>query len=182
MTTINGVDTGRLSDTVSAITADPSLGTFQFRLDNSWEGGGYNRSYVSDFAGAGGTHSHEEPFELANGEHAVLLGGDEAANPVEQALHALAGCLTTSLVYHAAARGITIRSVRSRLEGDLDLQGFLGLDPSVRNGYQNISVAFDVDADADDAQIDELIEIAQQRSPVFDIVSNPVPVKVRRLD
>lgn len=97
---------------------------------------------------------------------------------MEYVLHALAGCLTTSMVYHAAARGIRLEDVESRLEGDLDLRGFLGMSEDVRNGYQAIQVTFRVKADATDEQIAELGRLAQARSPVFDIVSNPVPVSV----
>ena len=133
---------------------------------------------MSDFRGAGEDHPHESPFVLDNGEHPVLLSADEGANPAEFALHALAGCLTTSLVYHAAARGVDISSVESRLEGDLDLQGFLGLDEGVRNGYENIRVTFKVDGNASDEELEELVQLAQARSPVFDIVSNAVPIRV----
>ena len=112
-------------------------------------------------------------------EPPVLLGTDEGANPVEYALHALAGCLTTSLIYHAAARGIRIDAVESHLEGDLDLHGFLGMSDAVRNGYEKIRVTFKIDADAPDETLEELVMLAQQRSPVFDIISNPVPVAVR---
>ncbi len=91
-------------------------------------------------------------------------------------LHALASCLTGALVYHAAARGIAIKGIRTRLEGDVDLQRFLGLSKSVRNGFSNVRVVFDIDADCDDSKKQELIEMAQAYSPVFDIVSNGVPV------
>ena len=178
MPKINGVDVDQLMATVEAVKETPGLANFEFRIENKWVKGGHNRSTVSDFHGAGEDHAHENPFVLDNGEHPVLLSEDEGANPVEFALHALAGCLTTSLVYHAAARGIDITSVESRLEGDLNLQGFLGLDENVRSGYENIRVKFKVDADASAEELDELVEWAQKRSPVFDIVSNAVPVDV----
>jgi uncharacterized OsmC-like protein len=108
----------------------------------------------------------------------VLLGTDRGANPVEYVLTALAGCLTTSLVYHAAARGIAVEEVESHLEGDLDLRGFLGLSEEVRNGYENIRVTFKIKADATEEQLRELVQLAQNRSPVFDIISHPVPVSV----
>ena len=104
----------------------------------------------------------------------MLLGEDEGANPVEFVLHALAGCMTTTMVYHAAARGINIESVESELEGDLDLHGFLRLDENVRNGYQNVRVSFKVKSDASPEQLADLARI----SPVFDIVSNAVPIEV----
>ena len=109
----------------------------------------------------------------------MLLGGNRAANPVEFVLHALAGCLTTALVLHAAARGICVRRVESRFEGDIDMRGLLGLSDEVRNGYRQIRVVFRVDADAPDEVIEELVTLAQKRSPVFDIVTHGVPVEVR---
>ena len=121
---------------------------------------------------------HQKDFHISADEPELLLGNDMGANPVELALSALASCLTTTLIYHAAARGITIRAVESELEGDLDLRGFLGMSDSVRRGYKNIGVKMRVDADASQDMLDELIELAMQRSPVFDIISNPVNVVV----
>jgi len=176
----NGVDTDGLFDTIRAIERTPGLARFQFRADNRWLGGGHNRTEVKGFYGAGKEDDkRSEPFVLDNDEPPVLLGCDRGANPVENLLHALAGCLTTSLVYHAAARGITVDEVESRFEGDLDLRGFLGMNADVRNGYESIRVTFRVKADATDAQIAELVEVAQKRSPVFDVVTHGVPVSVR---
>jgi uncharacterized OsmC-like protein len=106
----------------------------------------------------------------------VLLSGDTGPNPVEYILHGLAGCLTTSMVYHAAARGIAITAISSRFEGGLDLRGFLGISRSVRNGFSAIRVVFAIEGDLSEAQKQELIAVGQQFSPVFDIVSNGVPV------
>jgi uncharacterized OsmC-like protein len=91
----------------------------------------------------------------------------------------LNGCLTTSLIYHAAAQGIKIDEVESTLAGDLDLHGFLGMDESIRNGYEKIKVTFKIKSDATDEKLRELVEFAQKRSPVYDIVSHPTPVEVR---
>ena len=177
---INGVDTASLSETMAAIERTPSLASFQFRAENHWLGAGHNRTTIKEFYGAGKEDDERtQPFVLYNDEPPVLLGRDCGANPVENLLHALAGCLTTSLVYHAAARGITVHAVESRFEGDLDLRGFLGMSPEVRNGYENIRVTFKVNADASDAQIAELVELAQKRSPVFDVITHGVPVDVR---
>jgi uncharacterized OsmC-like protein len=107
-----------------------------------------------------------------------LLGTDQGANPVEYALAALNGCLTTSLIYHAAAQGVKIDEVESTLSGDLDLQGFLGMSEKVRNGYEKIRVNFRVKSDAPREKIRELVDLAQKRSPVFDIVSHPTPIEV----
>ncbi len=175
-TIVNGVDTEKLFGTIEAVKADPTLAKFQFRLFNQWTGGGENRSRIDDFYGTNQEMRHKQPFFLVNDEPEVLLSEDRGPNPVEYVLHALAGCLTTSLVYHAAARGIDIKGVTTRFEGDLDLRGFLGLSNEVRRGFSAIRVMFDIDADCDDAGKRELIKIAQTYSPVFDVVSNGLPV------
>jgi uncharacterized OsmC-like protein len=176
---VNGVNVDQLMQTVVAIKGTPALAKFNFRAQNRWIDGGHNRSSVKEFYGAGREQeSRDEPFLIETDEPPVLLGEDRGANPVEFVLHALAGCLTTSLVYHAAAQGIRIDEVESRLEGDIDLRGFFGLKDNVRNGYENLRVTFKVKADAPEEKIRELCELAQNRSPVFDIVSNPVPVSV----
>ena len=178
--TVNGVDVERLEATVSAIQADPTIARFVFRASNRWLRGGHNRTVIKDFYGAGKEDtSRAKEFVLDNDEPDVLLGADKGANPVEFVLHALAGCLTTSLVYHAAARNIHIQEVATTFEGDLDLRGFLGLSEEVRNGYEGITVTMMIKADASKEVLEELCELAQQRSPVFDIVTNPVPVSVR---
>jgi uncharacterized OsmC-like protein len=177
---VNGVNVTQLMATVEAIKDTPSLAQFRFRAKNRWMDGGHNRTTVKEFYGAGQEDtSRIKPFVLDADEPPVLLGEDQGANPVEYVLAALAGCLTTSLVYHAAARGIKIDEVESRLEGTLDLRGFLGMSENVRNGYDDVRVTFKIKADASEEQLKELVELAQKRSPVFDIVSNPVPVSVR---
>ncbi len=172
---INGVDVDRMGATTQAVQSNPSLATFQFRAANQWIGGGYNRSTIKSFYGAGQEDmTRTTPFVLDADKPAVLLGKDQGASPVEYVLHALAACLTTSLVYHAAARGICLESVESYLEGDLDLQGFLGISDKVQRGYKQIRVQFTVKSDASPEQLQELTKY----SPVYDIVSNPVPVSI----
>ncbi len=172
---INGVDVERLGQTIQAVQKDPGLAKSQFRAVNRWIHGGHNRSTIQGFYAAGQEDtSRTQPFVFDADEPAVLLGQDKGANPVEFVLHALAACVTTSLVYHAAARGITIESVESQLEGDLDLQGFLGLSDQVRRGYKEIRVEFKVKSNASSEQLEELTKL----SPVYDIVSNPVPVSI----
>lgn len=174
-THINGVNVDRLQTTLGAIQENPSLSKFQFRATNRWVYGGHNQTTIQEFYGAGQEDtSRTKPFVFDADEPPVLLGEDKGANPVEFVLHALASCLTTSMVYHAAAQGIRIEEVTSHLEGDLDLQGFLGLSPTIRNGYQNIRVRLTVKSEASAEKLRELCS----RSPVFDIVSNPVPVNV----
>lgn len=176
---VNGVDTKALFATIEAVKDQPQLAEFEFRAHNRWIDGAHCRSTIKEFYGAGGEDvQRTRTFVFDADEPKVLLGEDRGANPVEYVLHALAGCLTTSLVYHAAARGIRLDSVESRFEGDLDLRGFLGLCPDIRNGYQQIRVTFRVKGDAPRETLEELVQLAQKRSPVFDIVSNPVPVVV----
>lgn len=177
---INGVNVDQLFGTINAIKDMPGLARFRFRASNRWVNGGHNTTTVKDFYGAGQEDtSRTTPFVMDADEPAVLLGEDNGANPVEYVMAALAGCLTTSLVYHAAAQGITIESVESSYEGELDLHGFLGLSDKVRNGYESLNVTFRIKADAPEEKLRELVELAQRRSPVFDIVSNPVPVTVQ---
>jgi len=172
---VNGVDVERLGATIDAIQQNPALGRSQFRATNRWMAGGHNRSRIQDFHAAGGEdRTRTTPFILDADEPHVLLGQDRAPNPVEFVLHALAACLTTSIVYHAAARGIRLNAVESQLEGDLDIRGFLGLSPDVRKGYREIRVRFRVQSDATPEQLRELAQF----SPVFDIVTNPVPVQI----
>ena len=173
---INGVDVDRLGATVEAVRRTPSLATFRFRAANHWIDGSHNRSTIKGFYGAGQEDTlRTTPFVLDTDKPPVLLGKDQGPTPVEFVLHALAACLTTSLVYHAAARGIHIESVESTLEGDLNLQGFLGLSDQARRGYKQIRVNFTVKSDAPAKDLEELTKF----SPVFDIVSNPVPVSIQ---
>lgn len=175
---VNGVNVTDLFDTVEAIKGQPEIAKFNFRATNKWVNGGNNQTEVNDYYGACQQFSRDEPFVFQKDEPPVLLGTDKGANPVEYALAALAGCLTTSLVYHAAAQGIRLEEVESTYEGDIDLHGFLGMDESVRNGYENIRVTFKVKGDAPQEKLEELVHLAQRRSPVFDIVTNKVPVSV----
>lgn len=177
--TTNGVDVNRLTARVNAIQEMPSLARFQFRAENKWIDGGHNRSTIQSFYGAGQEDtSRRAPFVLDNDEPDVLLGKDAGANQVEYVLHALAGCLTTTLVYHAAARGIRLTEVESTLTGDLDVRGILNLG-GARSGFENVRVSMRVKGDASDETLRDLLEFTQQRSPVFDIVTNGVPVTVQ---
>jgi uncharacterized OsmC-like protein len=175
----NGVDTGQMFGTLDAITADPSLGRFQFRATNRWIEGSHNRSTIQGFYGAGQEDgSRREPFVIDAGEPAVLLGHDHGANPAEALLHALAACLTTSIVYVAAARCVKLTSVESTLEGEMDVRGCLGLSDEVRNGFERIRVSFHVTGDASPEKLREVVTRARARSAVYDMVSNGVPVAV----
>lgn len=175
----NGVDTATLFGTLDAIKADPTLAKFQFRARNRWIDGAHNRTTIRDFYAANQEDtSRTEDFVLEAGEPAILLGTDTGPNPAECLLHALAACLTTSLVYVAAARGVRLTEVESTLEGDMDVQGALGLSDDYRNGFEQIRVSFRIKGDAPEEKLREVVARAQQRSAVFDMVTNGVPVPV----
>jgi uncharacterized OsmC-like protein len=175
----NGVDTEQMYGTLDAIKAQPELGVFQFRASNRWIEGAHNRTTIQRFYGAGQEDtSREEPFVIDAGEPAILLGSDTGANPAEHLLHALAACLTTSLVYVAAARKVRLTEVESKLEGDMDVRGALGLSDEVRNGFARIRVSFKVKGDAPEEKLREVVARAQQRSAVYDMVTHGVPVSV----
>jgi uncharacterized OsmC-like protein len=177
-TIVNGVAVDVLSKTVDAIKSAPAIAKFKFRIRNQWVDAGHNTSTADGFYGAGQEQSRTKPFVLEADEPPVLLGKDLAANPVEYLLHSLAACLTSSMVYHAAARGIHIEEVESSLEGDIDLHGFLELDKNVRNGYQGIRVAFKIKADVPDSKLQELGQLGTAHSPVFDSLTKGVPISV----
>lgn len=172
---VNGVDTEVLNETVTAIQNDPDLAKCRFRAHNTWVEGNHNRSEISDFYGAKQEMSHKQRFELDADEPLILAGDDSNANPVEHLLHALASCVTTSMVAHAAVRGIEIRSLESQLEGDIDLRGFLGLDPNVPKGYTNVRITFKVDADPEN--IEKLRQLAEF-SPVYNTLTHGTNVEI----
>jgi uncharacterized OsmC-like protein len=178
----NGLDMEALVGTVEAVKQDPSLGSFEFRATNQWINGGENRSRIKEFYGAGSEdESRTDAFEFTNGEPPVLLGANEGANPVEFLLHALAGCVTTTTVLHAAARGIQIESLSTELVGTIDVQGLLALDDSVPVGYEQIQIRMDIKADCSDEELDDLLAFARDHSPVCNTVCRPVPVTVERV-
>jgi uncharacterized OsmC-like protein len=175
----NGVDTGQLFGTLDAIKDDPSLARFQFRARNHWIEGAHNRTTIRDFYAANQEDtSRAAEFVIDAGEPAILLGTDTGPNPAEHLLHALAACLTTSLVYVAAVRGVHLTEVESTLEGDMDVRGALGLSDDYRNGFEQIRVSFRVKGDAPEEKLREVVARAQLRSAVFDMVTNGVPVTV----
>ena len=179
---LNGLDLAQMTATVEALKQTPALARFEFRAANRWVSGGENRSRIKDFYGAGQEDtSRIEGWEFTNGEAPVLLGNNEGANPVEFLLHALAGCVTTTTVLHAAARGIKIDRLATELVGELDLQGLLALDESVPPGHKSIRIRMDIDADCSDAELDELLAFAREHSPVCNTICRPVPVTLERV-
>ena len=182
VTHINGINVQAAVDTIAALKADKSLAKFQFRARNMWISGGENRSTIRDFYGAGQEDtSRSTAFQFTNGEPPVLLGNNEGANPVEFLLHALAGCVTTTFILHAMARGITIRELSTELQGNIDLQGLLGLDDRVSAGYEQIDIRMHVKADCSEKDLDDLLAYAQQHSPVCNTVCRPVAVIIKRV-
>ncbi|MGZ4617472.1 MAG: OsmC family protein [Frankiaceae bacterium] len=174
----NGVDTGKLFATLDAVKAQPQAAQFQFRASNQWAGGAHSRSTISGFYGAGQERAHERATTHDVDHPAVLVGGDNGPTPVEYLLHALAGCLTAGIANVAAARGIQLTEVTSTVEGDIDLLGIFGLSDQVRNGYRQVRVHFRIKGDADDETLQGLVERSRQRSAVYDVLANGVPVDI----
>src|SRR5215208_517852 len=178
----NGVDSTQLYGTLDAIKGDPSIAKFQFRAQNRWIDGSHNRTTIRDFYAANQEDtSRTEDFVLDAGEPAILLGTDTGPNPAEYLLHALAACLTTSLVFVAAARGVRLTRVESALEGDMDVRGALGLDDRVPNGFTAIRATFTVSGDAPAEKLREVVTRATQRSAVYDTLTSGVAVDVQVL-
>jgi uncharacterized OsmC-like protein len=173
---VNGIDLDVLGETVEAIRENPELGESKFHIKNKWIGGGHNQTTVNSFYGAGQEIEHLQEFKLDADEPPVLAGGDKAANPVEHLLNALTSCMTTSIVCHAAVRGINIEELESEVEGDIDIRGFLGLSTDVRKGYRDIRVKFKVKTDENNL---ERIRRLAEFSPVYDVVSNGTNVEVQ---
>jgi uncharacterized OsmC-like protein len=174
----NGVDTATLFATLDAVKAAPEAARFQFRARNEWVSGTHNRSTIDDYFGVGEERSHERTWVFDADHPAVLVGQDNGPTPAEFVLHALAACLTAGLANIAAARGVRLTEVRSTVEGDIDLNGILGLDQGVRNGYEQITVRFTVKGDAPAETLHQLVEQSRARSAVFDIITNQVPVAI----
>ncbi len=177
---VNGINVDQLFKTIELVQQQPEIAQFKFRAQNTWIDGTHNRATVKSFYGALQEDDSREPLGFEIDEPPVLCGGNLGANPVEYLLVALSGCLTTSLVAHAAAKGIGLNKVESRYEGDLDLQGFLGISEKVPVGYQTIRVYFKIEADVSEAQKEELVRMAQKYSPVFNTLTQSVPIVVQQ--
>jgi uncharacterized OsmC-like protein len=175
----NGVDTAALFATLDAVKQAPEAARFQFRAHNQWVSGTHNRGTITDFFGVGEERTHERSFTFDADHPAVLVGQDQGPTPVEFVLHALAACLTAGLANIAAARRVKLTEVRSTVTGDIDLNGILGLNPQVRNGYQQLTVRFTIKGDAPADTLRELLEQSQARSAVYDILTNQVPITIQ---
>jgi uncharacterized OsmC-like protein len=174
----NGVNVPVLFATINAVRDTPSLAKFTFRASSRWIVGTYSESQVESFDGAGGTHTHQTQFGYGADHPAVLVGEDRGPTPIEFLLHGLAACITAGIGSIAAARGVTLRSVSSQVEGDIDLRGVLGISKDVRNGYERIRIGFDIDGDAPAEKLREVVSQSIARSAVFDVLTNGVPIDV----
>ena len=173
----NGVDTAGLFATIDAVKGNTDIAKFQFRATNTWVSGTHNRSTIHGFYGAMQEMTHKEARTYDADHPAVLVGNDNGPTPVEFVLHALAACLTSGLANIAAARGVNLTEVSSTVEGDIDLLGILGLSDEVRNGYQQIKVSFKLRGD-DPEKLRAVVEQSKNRSAVYDVVTNGVPVAI----
>jgi uncharacterized OsmC-like protein len=174
----NGVDTATLFATLDAVKQAPEAAKFQFRAHNQWISGTHSRSTITDYFGVGQERSHDRSFVFDADHPAVLVGQDHGPTPVEFVLQALAACLTAGLANIAAARRVRLTEVRSTVTGDIDLNGILGLNPDVRNGYERITVRFTIKGDAPAEKLREIVEQSRARSAVYDVITNRVPVTI----
>jgi uncharacterized OsmC-like protein len=174
----NGVDVPNLFATIGAVGAEPELARFTFRATNRWVVGTHSRTTIETFTGAGGDHEHKQVFAYDADHPEVLVGADQAPTPVEFLLHALGACLMAGIANISAARGVTLTSVEATIEGEIDLQGLLGLSDKVRNGYENIRVTIHIDGDAPRETLTQIVEQSRARSAVYDVLTNGVQVSV----
>jgi uncharacterized OsmC-like protein len=174
----NGVNVGALLEAREALRAAPEAAQFKWRATCKWQNGTHSVSTVQNFFGLGEEQTHRSTFTFEADHPEVFASEDLGATPVELVLVGLASCLTAGVAAVAQNRGIQLRSVEAELEGDMDIQGILGIDSEVRNGYDGIRVRFNVDADASQEDIEALVAQSQKRSAVFDIITNPTDVAV----
>ncbi|MEM9498433.1 MAG: OsmC family protein [Pseudomonadota bacterium] len=174
----NGVDLKAMLEARSALEASPEAAQFTWRAKCEWVDGVHSRSTVEEFHGLGADQKHKRPFTIDADHPPQFAASDNGATPVELVLSGLVSCLMAGVASVAENRGIQLYSATATVQGDMDLAGILGIDPDVRNGFRDIRVDFQVDADASDEDIAALIAQSQKRSAVFDIITNPGNVSV----
>ncbi|MGC2241897.1 MAG: OsmC family protein [Acidimicrobiia bacterium] len=174
----NGVNTKALFGALDAVKAQPAAAKFQFRATNSWVSGTHSRGTIGGFFGLGGEQSHLATHTFDADHPEQLVGTDQGPTPAEYLLHALAACITAGIGNIAAARGIDLRSVESTVSGDIDLMGLLGLDDSVRNGYDAIDVRIRIEGDGTAEELAGVVKRSVARSAVFDVLANGTSVTV----
>jgi len=175
---MNGVDVPTLFATLDAVDGQRELAKFQFRATNRWISGTHSRNTVESFYGAGGEHTHVREYAVDADHVEVLVGSDKGFVPVEMLLTGLASCLTAGIGNIAAARGVQLTEVTSKIEGDIDLQGILGLSDDVRNGFENIRIEFTIKGDAPAEKLEAIVMQSKARSAVFETLTNGVPIQV----
>ena len=175
---MNGVDVPTLFATINAVGEQPDLAKFQFRATNRWVRGTHSRTRIDGFSGAGGEHAQTANFEYDGDHPPVLCGKGNAPTPVEFLLHAIAACITAGIGNIASARGVELESVECTVEGDVDVQGLLGLSKDVRNGYEALRLTYKIKGDADEATLRKIVAQSQARSAVYDVLTNGVPVSI----
>jgi uncharacterized OsmC-like protein len=174
----NGVNVEALLGAREALSEQPAGAQFKWRATCDWVNGTHSHSKVDGFFGLGEEQHHKTTFEYDNDHPEVFASEDHGSTPAEHLLVALASCLTAGVAAVAQHRDIQLKSVKATLEGDMDIQGILGVDPDVRNGFGDIKVTFDIDADATQDEIEALVAQSQKRSAVFDALTNPTNVTV----
>jgi uncharacterized OsmC-like protein len=174
----NGVDVPTLFATIDAVRETPAIAAFEFRARNTWQSGTHSRTVFSDFHGATQEMAHRYETVVDSDHPEVLVGADHGPTPVEYLLHAIAACITSGVVNIAAARGVTLSRVSSTVFGTIDLRGILGLSDEVRNGYDGITVAFEIEGDADEETLCGIVEQSRRRSAVYDVLTNGTAVEV----
>jgi uncharacterized OsmC-like protein len=174
----NGVNVQALLDAREALTAAPEAAQFKWKATNTWVNGTHSQSSVEGFFGLGGDQHHRTTFSFDADHPEIFASEDHGVTPVEFVLVGLASCLTAGLAAVAQNREIQLRSVSATIEGDMDVQGILGIDSDVRNGFSGIRVTYTIDADASEDDIKALVAQSQKRSAVYDIVTNPTNVTV----
>jgi uncharacterized OsmC-like protein len=174
----NGVNVGALLEAREALTETPEAAQFQWRATCKWVNGTHSNTTIQSFFGLGEEQSHRTEFSYDADHPELFASEDIGATPVEMVLVGLASCLTAGIAAVAQHRDIQLNSVSATLEGGMDVQGILGIDSDVRNGFDGIKVHYDIDADASEDDIKALVAQSQKRSAVFDIVTNPTNVTV----
>ena len=174
----NGVNVEALLGAREALSEAPEAAAFKWRATSEWVRGTHSRATVDGFFGLGEEQKHRQAFQFDADHPEIFAAEDNGATPVEFVLVGLAGCLSAGIASVAQNRGIQLRSVKATLEAGMDLQGILGIDDAVRNGFDGITVHYEIDADATDDEIAALVAQSQKRSAVFDVVTNPTDVTV----
>ena len=174
----NGVNVSALLGAREALGQAPEAAIFKWRATADWVNGTHTASSVHGYYGLGGEHKHRSEFKFETDHPEVFASEDKAATPVEMVLVGLAGCLTAGIAAVAQNRGIQLRSVKATLEAGMDIQGILGMDPDIRNGFKDVKVTYDIEADASREDIEAVVAQSQKRSAVFDIITNPTDVSV----